>query len=130
MPDDNAVHIAIAGDVNFPNDCPFLGTDIIRLGPSSFDLATIGTYQILFNVSITEAAQLVVTLNGNELAYTVVGRATGTSQIVGMCLIQTLSISNTLTIRNPAASAAAITITPLAGGADSVSAHLMILHLN
>ena len=83
---------------------------------STFNLSAIGTYQVLFQVSVTEAGQLVLTLNGAELAYTVVGRATGTSQIVGMALVQTTVINSILTVRNPAGDSTALTITPLAGG--------------
>ena len=40
-------------------------------------------YQVLFQVSVTEAGQLILTLDSGagsvELDYTVVGRATGTS---------------------------------------------------
>jgi hypothetical protein len=77
-------------------------------------------------VSITEAGQLVITNNAVEIPQTVVGRATGTSQIVGFYLLQTTTINNVVTINNPATNSTALTITPLAGGANAVSAHLMI----
>lgn len=117
-------------DVSFPQNGPNSGTSITRLGPSSFNLAEIGTYQVLFQVSTTEARQLLLTLNGADLAYTVAGRATGTSQIVGMALVTTTSVDSVLTVRNPAGTAAALTITPLAGGTRPVSAHLVILQLS
>lgn len=62
-------------------------------------------------------------------AYTVVGRATGTSQIVGIAVVETTSVNSTLTVRNPAGNAAALTVTPLAGGTRPVSAHLTIIQL-
>lgn len=130
MPGDNSSTIAVGGDVEFPNDGPFLGSDIVRNGPSSFKLVSIGTYQILFQVSITEPGQLVVSLNNIQQTYTTVGRATGTSQIVGMCLIQTLTVNDILTIRNPSENSTALTITPIAGGVLSVSAHLIIMRIN
>ena len=37
--------------------------------------------------------------------------------------------TSTLTVRNPADNAAALTITPVAGGTNSVSAHLIIIKL-
>ena len=58
-----------------------------------------------------------------------VGRATGTSQIVGMAIITTTTINSILTVRHPAGSAAALTITPLAGGTRPVSAHLVITQI-
>ena len=130
MPGDNLATIAIGGDVQFPNDGPFLGTDIIRTGPSSFELVSIGTYQILFQVSIDEPGQLVISLNELEQVYTTVGRATGTSQLVGVCLIQTIIVNSIITIRNPSGNSTALTITPNAGGTNSVSAHLVIIRMN
>lgn len=129
MPPDNAATVAPGTDVSFPQDGPNSGSDISRTGPDSFNLAQIGTYQILFEVSVDEAGQLILTLNGEDLAYTVVGRATGASQIVGMAIVTTTVIDSLLTVRNPAGNAAALTITPLAGGTRPVSAHLVITQI-
>jgi hypothetical protein len=129
MPGDNSATIAVGADVEFPNDGPFLGLDITRAGPSSFNLVSIGTYQVSFQVSVDEPGQLVISLNNLQQTYTTVGRATGTSQLVGVCLIKTTSINNLLTIRNPAGNSSALTITPIAGGTVSVSAHLVIVRL-
>lgn len=116
MPPDNAATVAHGTDVSFPQDGPNSGSGITRIGADSFNLSEIGDYQIFFQVSITEAGQLELTLNGVPLAYTVVGRATGTSQIVGMAIVTTTSINSILTVRNPADNSTALTITPLAGG--------------
>ena len=129
MPSDNSATVAPGTDVSFPQNGPIANTNIGRLGPSSFNLAPIGTYQVLFQVSVTEAGQLILTLNGQDLAYTVVGRATGTSQIVGMAIITTTAVNSVLTVRNPAGNAAALTVTPLAGGTRPVSAHLVITQI-
>ena len=126
MPPDNAATVAVSTDVSFPQDGPTSGSSIARTGPSTFNLAVIGTYQVLFQVSVSEAAQLILTLNGSDLAYTVVGRATGTSQIVGLALVTTTFVNSILTVRNPAGNSTALTITPLAGGTRPVSAHLVI----
>ena len=129
MPPDNAATVAPGTDVSFPQDSPNNGSAISRTGPDSFNLAPIGTYQVLFQVRVTEAGQLLLTLNGEDLEYTVVGRATGASQIVGMALVTTTVINSVLTVRNPAGNAVAFTITPVAGGPRSVSAHLVILQI-
>lgn len=129
MPPDNATTVAPGTDVSFPQDGPNSGSEITRTGPSSFNLAQIGTYQVLFQVSVTEAGQLILTLNGEDLEYTVVGRATGASQIIGMAIVATTSINSVLTVRNPAGNAAALTITPTAGGPRPVSAHLVITQI-
>ena len=130
MPGDNAATVAVGGDVSFPQDGPTMASSgITRASASEFSLAAIGTYQVMFQVSVTEAGQLELTLNGSAIAYTVVGRATGTSQIVGMALVQTTSIDSILTVRNPAGNSTALTITPLAGGTNPVSAHLDIAQI-
>lgn len=129
MPPDNSATVAPGTDVSFPEDGPNSGTDILRSGPSTFTLAPIGTYQVLFQVSVTEPGQLMLTLNGTELDYTVVGRATGTSQIIGMAIVATTSENSTLTVRNPTGNLTALTITPLASGTQPVSAHLIITQI-
>ncbi len=129
MPPDNAAKVAPSTDVSFPQDGPNSGTGIARLGDDSFNLADIGVYQVLFEVGVTEAGQLLLTLNVADLEYTVVGRATGASQIIGMAIVETTSINSILTVRNPAGNDAALTITPVAGGPRPVSAHLVITQL-
>ncbi|GAE94069.1 flagellar hook-length control protein FliK [Gracilibacillus boraciitolerans JCM 21714] len=130
MPPDNAATVAPGTDVSFPQDGPTSLTDILRVNDTTFNLTEIGVYQVLFQVSVSEAGQLILTLNGGaDLAYTVVGRATGTSQIVGMALVETSVINSLLTVRNPAGNATALTITPLAGGTRPVSAHLVITRI-
>ena len=129
MPPDNAATVAVGGDVDFPQDGPTSNTSITRVSADEFNLEEIGTYQVLFQVSVTEAGQLVLTLDDEEVAYTVVGRATGTSQIIGMALITTTEEDTILTVRNPEDNASALTITPLAGGTQPVSAHLIITRI-
>lgn len=126
MPPDNAATVAPGTAVSFPQDGPTSGTEIIRTGPSTFNLAAAGTYQVMFQVSVSEPGQLVVRLNGADVAASVVGRATGTSQIVGMSLVTTSVINSLLEVGNPAGNSTALTITPLAGGTLPVSAHLVI----
>jgi hypothetical protein len=129
MPPDNAATVAPGTDLSFPQDGPTSGAAIARTSASTFNLASVGSYQIMFQVSVTEPGQLIMTLNGVDLDYTVVGRATGTSQISGMSLVTTSVINSTLTIRNPAGNSTALTITPLAGGTRQVSANLVITRI-
>lgn len=130
MPPDNSVIVALGNDVQFPQDGPLLGTDISRLTSSSFNLASIGTYQVSFQITITESGQLVVTINNIPINYTIFGRATGTSEISGICLITTTLLNSVLTIRNPLGNPTPLTVTPLASGVNPVSAHLVILRLS
>lgn len=130
MPPDNAATVDPGTDVSFPQDGSNSGTSIVRTGASSFNLSEIGTYQIYFNVPVTEAGQLQLSLNGAPLNHTVVGRATGTSDISEMFIVETTTINSILTVRNPAGNAAALTITPLSGGTNPVSAHLVIIQIS
>ena len=129
MPPDNAATVAPGADVIFPQNGPIGGTKITRIGVDSFELGPIGTYQVLFEVSVTEPGQLILTSNGVDLDNTLAGRATGTSQIVGMALVQTTTENTVITLRNPTGSPAALTITPFAGGTRSASAHLIIIQI-
>jgi hypothetical protein len=125
MPPDNAATVAPGDAVQFPRDGPTSG-DITRLGASTFELPTIGTYSVSFSVSVDEAGQLVLALNGAPLPYTVYGRATGTSEITGTALVETATPDSVLSLDNPAGNSTALTITPLAGGTDPAAASLTI----
>ena len=56
-----AATVAPGTDVSFPRNGSSNSLDIIRTGPSSFNLTQIGTYQIFFQVGVTEAGQLLLT---------------------------------------------------------------------
>jgi hypothetical protein len=129
MPGDNAITIAPGQSIEFPQNGPTFGPDIIRLTASTFRLSTNGIYQVMFQVSITESGQLCIVINAGEEPETIVGRATGTSQLVGFCLFQTTLPNSILSITNPLGEVAALTLTPVAGGTNPVSAHLVITRL-
>lgn len=86
-------------------------------------------YQVFFQVSVTEAGQLILTRNSEDLDYTVSGTATGTDQIIGMTLVTTTSTNFILSVQISSGNASALTITPIAGGTRPVSAHLIIIRL-
>ena len=126
MPQDNLAPIAPNTDVDFPHNGACSGSSITRIDGNSFNLADIGTYQIMFVVSITEAGQLILTLNGGELLYTTAGKTTVGAQITGMAIVTTTAKNSVLTVRNPAGNPIALTVTPFAGGTRQTSAHLVI----
>lgn len=132
MPGDNAATVGAGTPVSFPQNGPSSG-GVVRTNATTFLLPNIGTYQIFFQVSVTEAGQLVLALNSGsgfiELPATVVGRATGTSQIVGMSYVTTTAPNSLIQVWNPTGNSPALTITPVAGGTHAVSAHLVILQL-
>jgi hypothetical protein len=126
MPPDNAATVAPGTAVDFPENGPVhASSGILRINSSQFLLADTGTYRVQFSVSVTEAGQLALALNGNPLPYTVAGRATGTSEITGEALV-TANPGDVLTLVNPAGNPTALTITPLAGGTQPVAATLII----
>lgn len=64
-----------------------------------------------------------------ELPYTVYGRATGSSQIVGDALVTTAAAGSTVELRNPTGNTPALTITPFAGGTHPAVASIVIQRL-
>ncbi|MCW2997495.1 MAG: Collagen triple helix repeat, partial [Solirubrobacterales bacterium] len=129
MTPDNADPVGLGGDVAFPQDAPSSASAIVRATDKSFTLLTAGVYRVAFSVPVNEAGQLVLTLNGVEQAYTMVGRATGTVPIAGESLVE-VSGGEVLTVRNPLNNAMPLTVTASAGGNQPVSASLVIEKLN
>jgi hypothetical protein len=133
MSPDNSATVAAGAPVLFPRDGP-TGGGVIRLDAAEFVLPSVGTYSVDFSVSVTEAGQLVLALDSGsgmvELPYTVYGRATGTSQIAGDALVTTTTPNSTVELRNPAGNTPALTITPLAGGAQPAVASIVIQQLS
>ncbi|MBJ6766176.1 collagen-like protein [Myxococcaceae bacterium JPH2] len=131
MPPDNAATVAAASAVEFPQNGAMSG--ISRASASQFNLPAIGVYEISWQVSVAEAGQLVLGLDSGsgvvEQPSTVVGRATGTSQLMGHVLLTTTSVNSILTVRNPSGNSPALTVTPLAGGTHPVSASLLIMQI-
>jgi hypothetical protein len=135
MPPDNAATVAAGTPVQFPQNGPTSGVITRRGGSGSpeFVLPNIGTYRIAFSVSVSEPGQLVIGLDSGsgmvELAYTVYGRATGTSQISGEALVTTTVTKSALELRNPAGNTPALTITPHAGGTHPAVASIVVEQL-
>jgi hypothetical protein len=131
-PSDVPATVAPGAAVPFPENGPANNpaNGIRRLTASTFDLPAIGTYEISWQVSITEAGQLDLGLDSGggviEQLTTVAGRATGTSQIENDVFITTTAANTVLTVRNPAGETTALTVTPIAGGTRPASGWLVI----
>jgi hypothetical protein len=123
---DNAV-IAAGSPINFPRDGSISGT-ITRTGPSSFNLPTIGTYLVLFQVDVTQAAQIMLRLNSGLILDSVAGRATGSSQITGLSVVSTTTSNSVLEVINPPGNTS-FSIPPNDGGTQPISAHLVIIRI-
>jgi len=132
MPGDNGATIGAGTAVLFPQDGSTNGV-ITRTGPSTFNLPTIGSYLVLFQASIGEvgpgAAQLQLSLNGVPIATSVAGRDSGVDQVVGMSIVTTTSPNSILEVISPPMATTPLTLTPIAGGPLSVSAHLVIIRI-
>lgn len=129
VPPDNEDSIEPGEDIAFPRNGAILNTNIGRLSNTEFILGPVGSYLVLFTVPITESGQIVLTLNDTELLYAAFGRTTGTSQIVGNTIITTTSANSILTLRNPTGNNTDLTLTDVAGGDLSVTAHLTIIQI-
>ena len=119
--------IAGGSAVNFPRIGSTTGS-VIAIGPSTFLLPIIGTYLIQYQVDVTESAQLQLSLNTIPLPETVVGRATGKTQIVGVSLVTTTTSGSVLEVINPSLNIA-LTIPANDGGTHPISAHLVIVRV-
>ena len=129
IPPDNTAPIAPGESVSFPENGVIANTNIGRTDDSTILLSEAGTYLVMFNVPIDDIGQLVFTLNGEELPYTLTGTASAPSQISGTTIINTTEDNSLLTLINPANNVSAITLTASAGGTNPVTAHLVILQL-
>jgi hypothetical protein len=127
MGPDNAGPISGGSAVAFPRIGSTTGA-IAATGPTTFVLPTIGTYLVQFQVDVTAAAQLQLSLNTIPLPDTVVGRATGTTQIIGVSLVTTSSSGSILQVINPPTNVA-LALPPNDGGTHPISAHLVIIRI-
>ena len=56
----------------------------------------------------------------------VFGRATDTTQIIGISLIETTTINSVVAIKNPSGNSTALTVVPLSGGTKSNVCNIII----
>lgn len=127
MGPDNGGMIAGGSPVEFPRIGSTTGA-INATSSSTFLLPTIGTYLVQFQVDTAAAAQLQLSLNTVPLSETVVGRATGTTQIIGVSLVTTTTSGSVLEVINPPGNIP-LTIPVNDGGTHPISAHLVIIRI-
>ena len=110
------------GRVPFPRDGAASGPDATRVDASSFELATPGSYRVIFKVHTTEPGQLQLELDGLGLPETTSANMNPTSgghPIVGDAIITTTTANAVVAVINPPGNSTALTITP----ADGASTH-------
>ncbi len=134
MPGDNPATVAADAGVRFQQLGPANGIlksaaldPVSGAADTQIIIPATGIYQVSWQVSVTEPGQLMLDLNHSiaNTAHTVAGRATGTSQIMNDVLISAVA-NDLLRVVNPVGNAAALTITPTAGGTHAVGAMLVI----
>lgn len=124
MPNDNTATIAVGTPVSFPQSIFDSGIVTSTATGTLFIMNVAGVYLVNFQVSVSEPGQLMLRVNGSEVPGSLVGRSTGTLQLVGTSLL-TLAVGDHVEVINPSENSTALTITPVAGGTHSVSAHLV-----
>jgi len=128
-PPDNSAPILAGQAVAFPHVGSTTGA-IVATGPTTFLLPTIGTYLVQFQVDVVEPAQLQLSLNTVPQPSTVVGRSTGTTQIIGVSLVTTTTSNSILQVINPIANNS-LTLPPfdMLNTTHPGSAHLTIIRI-
>jgi hypothetical protein len=128
-PDDNSTPISPGMAVQFPRDGSTNG-EITRINESTFNLKTVGTYEVQFQVPINETGQLVIALDSGsgfiENPITIVGTLSNNSQIFGITLINISTVNTKLSILNPSKNNSVLSITNI----WNISCHLIIKRLS
>ena len=110
----------------FSEDGPNNAAGITRTATDTFQLTNPGIYLVQFDVYATDPCPLILTLNQEEIPYTLATSLTG--QISGMSLVTVDSENAVLTVRNPTDNTTQLTIEAQTGSAGPVS-HLIIVRL-
>jgi len=106
--------VTAASEIPFNQSGPALGTSITRVSgsDSQFNLATVGVYNVSFNITSSDSGTLAIFLNSVEQVNTAIQKGAGISVFSQTCLIPTTTANTVLSIRNKGTSS--LTITPLA----------------
>ena len=128
MPTDNLESIEAGDDVAFPRNGVIANTNIGRVNDTTFLLSAAGAYLVMWYATVTEASQLVLTLNGAELPSTVVGVNAPAGEMVGFTILN-VGANSRITLRNASANDDEVTLTESPGGTLPASAHLTIVQL-
>jgi hypothetical protein len=116
--------------VPFAQNGPASG-NIIRISDTSFQLGTVGIYEVMMQIPVQNTGQVVVALNNVELPYTVAGESNGSNNvsIVQKVFVQTTIPNSLLEIRFPAANTGTMKVVNTGGGNAAITAHLVIVRV-
>ncbi len=121
--------LAAGAAMPFPHNGATSSGGVTRTGDTTFQLAAVGTYLVQFEVTAANAAQLQLRLNGAYIANSVVGRATGQTQIVGISLVTTTTANSILEVVNPPGNTVLTLPAVGSSGAQTFSDHLSIMRI-
>lgn len=116
-------------DTNGPFTSGFLHTASATPATSApITIVNAGVYSVQYSVTVAEARQIALYLNGAVVAGTIYGQATGTSVTTAMAII-TATAGSLLTLRNHLSAAALTLVTPSGGTASNATNSLLIKRL-
>lgn len=125
--------VAIAAPFPFDTDGPktsgFLHTASAVVATSApITIVNAGTYAVNYSITVAEAHQFALYINGAVVTSTIYGQATGTSATSAFAII-TVAAGAVLTLRNHLSVAALTLVTPSGGTAGNNTNSLMIRRL-
>ena len=127
MPPYNATPIVPGDSIEFPLNGPILNTTIGRISNTDFLLAEAGSYLVSFGATLAADGQMVLAINGSELAYTATnGGAGGTTNATVIINTQDNAV---LSVRNPLTAAGNLQLADSGEATPAQTAHLTIVRL-
>lgn len=125
--------VAIAAPFPFDTDGPFTTGFLHTASPTVATSAPItivnaGVYRVEYTVTVAEARQIALYINGAVVPSTIYGAATGTVVTTGIAII-TVAAGAVLTLRNHLSAAALTLVTPSGGTAANTTNSLVIMKI-
>lgn len=125
--------VAIGAPFPFDTDGPFTAGFAHTASPTPATSAPItilnaGTYKVDFTVTVAEARQIALYVDGAVVPSTIYGQATGTAVTTGTAII-TVAAGAVLTLRNHLSAAALTLVTPSGGTEENTTNSITILKL-
>lgn len=125
--------VAIAAPFPFDTDGPatsgFLHTASATPATSApITIVNAGTYAVQYTVTVAEARQIALYIDGAVVPSTIYGQATGTAVTTGIAII-TVAAGAVLTLRNHLSAAALTLVTPSGGTEENATNSILITKL-
>lgn len=126
--------VAIAAPFPFDTDGPFTASVFAHTASSTvatsapITILVAGTYRVEYSVTVAEARQIALYLNGAVVDSTIYGAATGTVVTTAFAII-TAAANDVLTLRNHLSAAALTLVTPSGGTAENTTNSILIVKI-